>query len=204
MIVNELDYYGGYRTKTFAETFDSAESFKEAYLNCGIPPKFAKEETITTLFYLLYGTYGTSHFAGYRDENQTLYQLFSIIYMYGPTWEKRLTMQEEIRVLSLDRVRHGGHTIYNKALNPDEAPSTDYTNQLPYINEQNTANYVKSEVEAYAIIESLLETDVTKSFLDRFKPIFLTSVAPTYPLLYGTPADSPVNQNNNNSEVLSI
>lgn len=200
---DELSYYGGYRTKTFAETFNSAASFKEAYETCGIPVKFSNPGTIETLFYLLYGNYGTSHFASYRDENQTIYQLFSIVFMYGPTWEKRLEIQDRVRALTLDEVRKGGRQIYNKALNPDEAPSTNSMEALPYINEQNTANQEKSIVEGYSNILALLDTDVTKEFIDRFKPLFIKSVAPTYPLLYSTPKDSPVNAVED-QEVLTI
>lgn len=190
---DELSYYGGYRTKTFAETFNSAASFKEAYENCGIPAKFSNSSTIDTLFYLLYGNYGTSHFASYRDENQTIYQLFSIVYMYGPTWEKRIEIQDRVRALTVDDARKGSRQVYNKALNPDEAPSTNSLDALPYINEQNTANQEKSIVEGYSNILALLDTDVTKEFIDRFKPLFIKSVAPTYPLLYSTAKDSPVN-----------
>ena len=45
-------------------------------------------------------------------------------------------------------------------------------------------------MEGYSILLSLLETDVTESFLDKFKKLFLKIVQPELPLWYATETDS--------------
>ena len=183
-----LDHFGGFYTRTFGEIFSSKESFIEAYNTCGIE-KLCKEQTIGNLFYLLYAEYGVSHIANVMDENQFVYNLFSIVFMYGPTWEKKLEIQRKVRELSLDpssEIYKGGKAIYNRALNPGKAPGTSSLEELTCINEQNTTNYKKNILEGLANLNALLETDVTREFISRFKHLFIKIAAPNYPTLYKT------------------
>lgn len=186
--MHNLDYYGGFLTRTFGEIFNSKESFVQAYNTCGIE-KVCKEQTINNLFYLLYAEYGNSHIANAIDENQFVYNLFSIVFMYGPTWEKKLEIQRKVRELSLDpssEIYKGGKAIYNRALNPGKAPGTSSLEELTYINEQNTTNYKKNILEGLANLTALLETDVTREFISRFRHLFINILAPNYPTLYKT------------------
>lgn len=109
--------------------------------------------------------------------------------MYGPTWEKRLDVQEKVRALSEDELREGGKSIYNTALNPSTEPSTSSLEELQTINTQNTANRKRSKLDAYSTLVALLETDVTAYFLDRFRELFLKVVAPELPLWYETESE---------------
>lgn len=185
-------YYGSYRTRTFGQIFQSADSFYEAYDTCGIQ-KLMSEEAVRNLFYLLYSRYGNSHIANAIDENQFVYQVFSICFMYGPTWEKRLEVQKKLRELTYDDsdngIFRGSKAVYNHAINPGSAPSTATLNELTYINDQNTTNYKKSPLEGYANLMALLDTDVTEEFISKFKRLFLTVIAPDYPLIYTTPKE---------------
>lgn len=177
-------YYGGYRTRTFAEIYPEFKIFHDYYKSGEIPTEL-KDESIKTLYYLLYARYGNSHIA-YSDENQFRYAVLSTIFMYGPTWEKRIEIQRDIRKLSDDEIRAGSKAIYNHAFNPSQAPSTASLEELEYINDQNTTNYKKSKVNAFADVMAILETDVTERFIGQFKKLFITIVAPDYPLLYET------------------
>lgn len=179
-----LPLYGNYRNKKFTGIWDNASAFLDDYQNNGITPTISTESA-TLLYYLLYARYGNSTIAS-SDENQFKYKVFSTIFMYGPTWEKRLAIQKDVRELSLEEVQKGGRAIYNTALNPNQSPTTAALEELQYINQQNTSNFVKSKVEAYAIILNLLETDVTESFIGEFKKLFLTVVSPELPLWYVT------------------
>jgi hypothetical protein len=76
--------------------------------------------------------------------------MFSVIFQYGPTWQKRLDIQAKIRGLTDSDILIGSKAIYNTALNPSTAPSTGSLEELTYINSQNTTNYKKSKLEAYA------------------------------------------------------
>lgn len=174
--------YGNFRTRTFSDIFESKEKFEEAYTTCGIPTTISSTD-LNTLYYLLYARYGNSHIAS-SDENQFKYKVFSTIFMYGPAWEKRLDVQKKLIGLSDDEILVGSSAIYNQALNPSQAPSTQTLEELDYINQQNVTKYKKSKLEAYAVLTELIKTDVTEQFIGKFKKLFITIVEPELPLWY--------------------
>jgi len=88
-----------YDTKLFTEVFDDAGTFVYHYNHIGIP-KTISDANARTIYYLLYARYGNNPIANY-DENQFIYKIFSVVFQYGPTWEKRLNVQETLRGLSL-------------------------------------------------------------------------------------------------------
>ena len=185
-------YYGGYRTRTFADIFESADIFKEEFLSSPFAavaqPVASKPEApyvnLDILFYLLYARYGNSH-TSFSDENQFIYNVFSIIYMYGPAWAVRLDTQKKIRELG-DEIFEGSKATYNHAYNPSTAPSTDTDAALPYVNDQNRTIYAKSKLEGYSNLLALVDTDVTEDFINKFRKLFLIVPEPDYPLLYLT------------------
>lgn len=186
--------YGNYRERKFSQIWETVDAFTADWNESKIP-KLISDETAKTLYYLLYARYGNSTIAS-SDETQFKYKVFSTIFMYGPTWEKRLEIQQSVRDLDLDSLMDGGKAVYNQAVNPGQAVAggqgvaqgegTNTLDELIYINQQNTARYKKSKVEAYTILTNLLETDVTEEFIGRFKKLFLTVVQPEVPLWYVT------------------
>ena len=176
--------YGNYRNLKFTGVWSDVSSFLSDYSSNGITSTISNESA-STLYYLLYARYGNSTIAS-SDVNQFKYKVFSTIFMYGPTWEKRLEIQKAIRELPLEEIQKGGKAIYNTALNPNQAPTTGALEELKYINSQNTTNYKKSKVDAYAVLINLLKTDVTERFIEEFKKLFLTVVSPELPLWYRT------------------
>lgn len=175
-------YYGGYRARTFQQVWDSYESFQNFLKNAGIPLKL-KDDTVRTLYFLLYSRYGNSHSA-FSDENIFKYSVASTIYMYGPTWERRVEVQDALRKMTLEELKIGAKEIYNSAQNPNQAPTTSTLEELTYINSQSTSNRKRSTLDAYGELLAILETDVTKEFIDKFARLFITILAPDYPLLY--------------------
>ena len=95
-----------YDTKLFTEVFDDAGTFVYYYTNIGIPTTIS-DANATTLYYLLYARYGNSPIANY-DEEQFKYKIFSIIFQYGPTWEKRLDVQKTLRDMQLSDLVDNG------------------------------------------------------------------------------------------------
>lgn len=179
---NGASLYGNFRTRTFTDIYTTLDSFKEDYSTCGIPTTLS-DESLTTLYYLLYARYGNSNVAS-SDENQFKYKVFSTVFMYGPAWQKRLDLQRKLINLEDDEVVKGTTAIYNTALNPGTQPSTQTLEELNYINSQNTTKYKKSKLEGYASLYSLIETDVTEEFISKFKKLFITIVEPELPLWY--------------------
>lgn len=177
--------YGNYRTRTFTDIFPNVETFTTEYQNAGIPPMLSEESSVTTLYYLLYARYGNSSVAS-SDENQFKYKLWTIIYSYGPSWEKRVEIQKNLRELTENDLITGATTIYNHSFNPSTAPSTSTLDELTTIDDQNTTKAKRSKLDAYAYLWDLLDTDVTTEFLNRFQNLFLRIVEPELPLWYVT------------------
>ena len=176
---------GNFVNLTFSDVFDTAEGFKAEYEASTLATGLSriKSESVDILYYLLYARYGNSVIASF-DENQFKYKVFSIIFQYGPTWERKLEAQKVIRELTEDDITRGTKRVNNRSYNPSTAPSTDTLEELPTINEQYTDGWKKSKLEGYASLLALLETDVTEEFISRFKKLFITIVEPNLPLWF--------------------
>ena len=170
-----------YSTVTFCDVWDDVSKFTSDFNNS--PFEGIKSENIPLVYYLLYARYGNNPIAN-RDINQWKFKIFSVIFQYGPTWEKRLEVQETLRNLSEDDILKGSKAIYNHAFNPSQAPGTNSPDELTYINDQNTSHYKKSKMDAYMQLWELLRTDVTEQFLNQFRKCFKVFVSPEKPLLY--------------------
>lgn len=179
-----------YDTMLFTEVWDEAGEFVSDYKSSGlyISNNKISDTSASTLFYLLYAKYGNSPIAN-RDVTQFQYKVFSLIFEYGPTWEKELSIQKALRDMSADDIKAGTFAMYNQAMNSQQEPPTDTDKPLPFINSQNTTRYTKGPLEGYALLETLLSADVTKAFIDRFKVCFKTFVMPEKPLLYVSQED---------------
>lgn len=179
-----------YSTNLFSDIYDDVDKFVQDFKNIGIPYKINNVQTVSdtniqTVYYLLYARYGNNPIAN-NDITQWKYKIFSVIFQYGPSWQKRLDIQAQLRGLTEADILAGNRAIYNHAYNPSQTPSTSTTSELDFINEQNTTNFKKSKMEAYAQLWELIDTDVTEAFLDKFKKCFKQFVAPERPLLYVT------------------
>lgn len=102
-----------YDTKIFTEIWEEADEFIYDYKHAGIPTTIS-DSNATTLYYLLYARYGNNPIANY-DENQFKYKVLSIIYQYGPTWEKRLSVQNTLRTLQISDLIDDGslHELFD-------------------------------------------------------------------------------------------
>lgn len=189
MLFND-NLYGAYRTRKFTDIFPSVAVFKEDFTSTAFTGAVT-DANLSVLYYLLYARYGNSHIAS-SDENRFKYDLFGIIFSKGPTWQKKLELQKTLRELSDDDLMYGSKAIYNTAMNPGtETPINDdgTPGEIGFINQQNTTNYKKSKLEAYSILYSLLETDVTSEFINQFSRLF-NQWGPEIPLYYVTEGET--------------
>ena len=180
--------YGNYRHRKFSDKYPDFQTFHKDYVlyqGVGLDPKFQENNTIQVIYYLLASRYSNDRIAA-SDENRFSMNLFSIIYNWGPTWEKRLSIQNSLRTLTDTELQQGTKAIHNHAMNPGTTPSTDSLEELPGIDDQNTSHWKKSKLDAYANLMGLLEKDVTEEFLSKFKNLFLKFVEREIPLWYIT------------------
>lgn len=215
-----------YDTNLFCEIWDSSDKFLADYNNTGteftnqVPPTITQQNALMT-YLLLFSRYGNNPIANY-DVTQFKNKIFTIIWQYGPAWEKRLSMQEDIRNLTLQEITQGTKTdwssegtqsqnnsgtdttINNHAYNPSTAPTTQSTNELDYIDQQQVAKgtatstisgtdskttgqvVTKSKMDAYAQLWDLVATDVTNDYIGKFKNCFKQFVAPERRMIYVT------------------
>lgn len=157
-------------TKIFCDVWPELDDFISDYRSSGLNLSEITNANLSPLYYLLYARYGNSSIAN-LDENQFKYKVFAIMYQYGPTWIKRLDIQEKLRALQETDIKIGAEVINSHAYamgDNDVLPSTDPTK----IDQKSGTYYRKSKLEGYAILMDLLKSDVTGEFLDKFKPLF--------------------------------
>ena len=128
-----------YDTKLMTEVWSDASGFLADYQNVGIPTTISNQNA-TTLYYLLYARYGNTPIANY-DENQWKYKMFSIIFQYGPTWEKRLDIQTTLRGLQIaDLIDNGSYRALSSQSGSETSSKTGSDNNTRTLNttEKNT------------------------------------------------------------------
>lgn len=172
--------YRVYRTRSLIEIYPTKEDWLKDYNYSGIPTTISIERA-STLYYLLLSRHCDDHILN-SNEGQFKLQLWSIVYSYGPYWDKQLEIQEELRKTDISTFQEGTTAINNTAYNPGAAPSVDAFEALKNISQQTGTKYKKSKVEAYATKMELLKEDVTTPFLNKFNKLFTD--ASCGPLLY--------------------
>ena len=115
-----------YDTKLFTDIWEEASDFVYDYKHVGIPTTIS-DTNATTLYYLLYARYGNNPIANY-DEEQFKYKVMSIIFQYGPTWEKRLSVQTTLRGLQLSDLVDDGS--FSELFGHQGAGTSTTTNNL--------------------------------------------------------------------------
>lgn len=143
----------------------------------------ATKGTMTTLYYLLWARYASSHIRSDYPQQWKM-KIMMTVFEYGPTWSKRLEIQEKVRNMSDDEIQKGTIMTYNSAMNPDGAPTTETWETLKGINSQNKNLYQRGKLDSYAYIDQILKTDVTREFVEKFKKFFDIMASPGEKLDY--------------------
>lgn len=179
--------YGNYRHRKFSEIFPDVDNFINQYKQSGTyqsnENNRLSDDNMSLLYYLLYSRYGNSCIVN-DDENIFKYQLWGLVFSYGPAWIKKLELQDKIRALTDADIYKGSETIFNYSAHPGQSPDTATTNPLSGIDQQNRTIYKKGKVDGLANLYALLSEDVTSNFLNRFKKFFQVMIEPEYPLWF--------------------
>ena len=168
--------------KTLSKVFPDSTSFEQSYLTCGLPTKLLTGEeyqdySISTIYALLMSNYSNSYIKS-SDENRFKFEVMSIIFQYGPIWQKEMVQQSKILNLTDEELLTGSKAIHNHAMNPGSQPSTATLSELEYIDSQNTTSYVRNKVEGYAQLQGYLDSNITRRFMDKFKRLFIVVLYP--------------------------
>lgn len=183
-----------YDTKLFCDIWESSEDFIKDYKNQDqdhfvnqVPTTISDTNALMT-YLLLFSRYGNNPIANY-DIFQFKNKIFTIIWQYGPAWEKRLSMQSDIRNLTLQEITTGTSTswessglesqtntgsdttINNHAYNPSTTPTTTTVNELEYIDQQNVAKGSDSRTIMGSDSKTTGQT-ITKSKMDAYAQLW--------------------------------
>jgi len=162
--------YGLYRTNTFVEVFPNKQKFREYYEEVGLGG-FQKEETLGNLWTLLYARRGNDAVLS-SDQQRFVYNLFSIVFKYGPDFEKKMELQKKIRSLTEEELSKGTTAIYNHADNPSTIPTSQDFEQLHKIDSQTATGYKKARVDSLMLQYDAMNTRYIEEFLRRFDNLF--------------------------------
>lgn len=179
-------------TQTLSNIYPTYEDFQNDYNNLGIPKRLkdtnGNAEFLETIYVLLMGEYGNSSIMA-LSEGQFRLRLFTLIMSYGPQYERELEVQDTLLAMSDEELQVSSKAIYNTSLNPSVAPTTDTLDELTTINQQNVTKHKRSRLEAYSLLEELLNADLTKNFIKRFDHLFVRVLRTNQPLYYTTEVD---------------
>lgn len=173
---------------TFSQLWETADDFIESYNITSLPKEpYVTDDVLRLVWTLMIGRFADSTIKPYNTYGAFKIRFMSRVWQYAPTWKKRLDIQNKLRELSLEpgsEIYEGSKAIYNSAMNPGTQPSTSDTEELNFINSQNTTKYKKSKLEGLALLNDLMENDVTEQFLRRFDDLFKTIIYSGRTLLY--------------------
>lgn len=138
---------------------------------------------LETLFVMLYAKHGTDPIVS-ANEEQWICRVALTTKSYAPTYLKKNSIQAALRALDLDELREGYKNIFNHAINPSTKPSTDNTEELPYINDQTVNKGKRGPADAYAYLWDILNSNLTEDFLRKYDKLFSKVATTTNRAIY--------------------
>ena len=150
-----------YDTKLMTDIWSTATSFVSDYQTVGIPTTISNASA-TTLYYLLYARYGNNPIANY-DEEQFKYKMFSVIFQYGPTWEKRLSVQNTLRSMTIEDLVDNGslsELFSSQGTNNTTTAGTSGNTRTLNTNEANTGTSAVAHTGTVGVVH---DNDVQNS-----------------------------------------
>lgn len=180
---------------TFSELWSTNNSFLQSYNETRLPKEEYQltDDTLSLIWTLMTGRFADSTIKPYNTHGAFIIRFMSRVWQYAPSWKKELDIQNKLRSLSLEdgsEIYEGSKAIYNSALNPGTAPSTNDAEELNFINSQNVTKYKKSKIEGLALLTDMLKNDVTEAFLRRFDDFFISIIYTGRELEYITEEDN--------------
>ena len=182
-------YFNSHNNYTFLEVYPESANFIADYKACEIPTTIS-EDNLKILYFTLVGRKGNDSILS-NSLGQFKYQLFTLIWQYGPYWEKQLEIQGKLRGLTEEEILDGSTQQYNSAANTATPISQDAAKhtgtlskaELPYVNSQEATLNTRSKVDGYGLFGNVLKTDVSQRFFNEFDKLFQFMSTP-FVLLY--------------------
>lgn len=161
---------------TFEEIFEDAEDFYTAY-----PSEYSEftefddtHKELTLIYTLLNARYATSK--TFMDEERFKARCMSLVFQFGPKFIKDVKIQKRLRTLTENEMVSGAAQKSLSGYNPSTDISGNTDTEISTVNQQNLLKYTKGILDGYTNLYILLKTDVTATFLQKFKSLFASVI----------------------------
>ena len=180
-----------YNTLLFNQVWENSAQFKADYTNyeTGIENLNKIDDKYVVLTWQLLASKFASTPIRSNSVDQFKLAVFGMMASEAPTWVRRLELQKAVRDLTESDLLAGETSIANRAENPDEAPTTSTMDELTYINVQTTSKQKRSKIQAYALLDNLLQDDLCETYVHRFNSLFKRVLVPAS-FIYVTEEDN--------------
>lgn len=159
-----------YNTKTFNQIYKNAETMLSDYLASPFGSlNYVTNATVNLTFALLTAKHGNSPIKNLSEE-QFKMKLFSLIMSYGPTFQKKLDLQKQLRDLTADEMLEGNKQISDAVDNPEYANFAGQ--ELDGITRQNVSRLKKSKIQGISDLWNMLSPDLTGEYIAQFNQLF--------------------------------
>lgn len=173
-----------YENLTYDIIFPTGEDFKTKIRATGLITETEITDAFLKLLWgMLYAKHGTDPIVS-ANEGQWVFRVALVTKEYAPTYLKKDAIQKALRALDLEDLREGYKNIFNHATNPSTKPSTDNTEELPYINDQNVNKGKRGKADAYAYLWEILNASLTEDFLKKYDKLFSMVATTTNRAIY--------------------
>lgn len=169
-----------YDTKLFSQIWEDSTEFKADYLiyESGIDNLNKIDDKYVVLTWQLLASKFAQTPIRTNSVDQFKLSVFGIMASEAPTWARRLELQKSLRDMTEADLLAGETSIANRAQNPDEAPTTATLDELSYIDVQTTNKMKRSKIQAYALLDSLLQNDLCEIYVHKFNSLFKRVLVP--------------------------
>lgn len=172
-----------YNTQLFKNVFPTYEEFKNWYLQCGLSDG---EEDVPNqkTFRLIANEYNDSHVAMSPESFKERFA--NDLYTYYREFEATTKAINEMMALTDKELSVGLKTVVNFADIPETERSTD-TEEVDFISNQTKNIELKGALQVKRDKISAQRAFTVKTFIGRFRHLFIRIVSPAYTFVIGEP-----------------
>lgn len=160
-------------TKTFIEIYPTSTDFVNSFRKSSFSSYITDDIYLEMTYELLLSKYENSHIACLTSDS-FIKKVNSTIFMYGPSWVRKLSIQDRLRELSEQEITTGAVSKFTHGYNPSDVPGTANSDtEIETVNEQSLNKYTKGKLDGYANLLELLKEDVTNTYINKFRKLFM-------------------------------
>ena len=175
----------GKETKLFKNVFPDYDTFSNYCKSSPIGTSLDYDFTPSRLtFALLFCEYACSHIAFSEEDFKNHFALS--LWTYAKEFEQTTERIDALSIMSEDELLVGGSTVLNLADIPETESSTN-VDEVNFVSQQQKNISYKSKLQIKREQLSNARAYTTKSFLNKFRHLFIKVISNAYTELYGEP-----------------